>query len=319
MRSTFPVFDPASPQAESIRDLFVDVLFVSAGIFVIVAGLIVVALYRYRSHERIPSQDFGSHKRELAWMVGPVIIVLWIGAISAKLILTLNALPTHYAQAGETTSENQVDVIVTGHQWWWEVEYVGTGIRSANEIHIPTGKRLRVELRSDDVIHCFWVAQLTRKMDAIPGMSNYVWLEANAPGVYQGRCAEYCGTQHAWMNFLVIAHPQEEFEAWVDRESGSVEAPTEELAVAGQELFMKLTCSQCHAISGTIAKEDFAPDLTHFASRKEIGAGAIANNSKNLRTWLENPQAIKPGCKMPNFKLRDDQLDQLTAYLETLK
>ncbi|GAA4420958.1 cytochrome c oxidase subunit II [Bremerella cremea] len=318
MQSTFPVFDPASPQAESIRDLFVQVLFISAGIFGIVAVLICVALYKFRAREDVPKQDFGSHRREIAWMAGPVIIVLWIAAISIKLMLTINALPVQYAKGGEH-SDDRVDLIVTGHQWWWEVEYVGTDVVSANEIHIPTGKKLRVELRSADVIHCFWVAQLTRKMDAIPGHTNYVWLEANGPGVYQGRCAEYCGTQHAWMNFLVIAHDPDDYEAWVQRESSEPAPPSNELAEKGKAVFMDLTCSQCHAISGTPAQEDFAPNLTHLASRRQIGAGVIENSKENLHTWLANPQAIKPGCKMPNFKLSDEQLDQLVAYLETLE
>ncbi|MHC2066527.1 cytochrome c oxidase subunit II [Bremerella sp. T1] len=318
MESTFPVFDPASPQAESIRDLFVQVLIISAGIFAIVAGLICLALYRFRVTEKVPVQDFGSHRREIFWMVGPVIIVVWIAVISIKLILTLNALPTQYVRGAENGNDG-VDIVVTGHQWWWEIEYADSGIVSANEIHIPTGKKLRVALRSEDVIHCFWVAQLTRKMDAIPGHENFVWLEANTPGTYQGRCAEYCGTQHAWMNFLVIAHEPDDFEAWKQRELKSSEAPDSELASQGSDLFMKLTCSQCHAISGTDAKQDFAPDLTHVASRKQIGAGVIENSPENLRTWLANPQALKPGCKMPNFKLNDEQLDQLVAYLETLR
>lgn len=274
MPSTFPVFDPASPQAESIRDLFVQVLFISAVIFAIVSGLICMALVKFRSQETLPAQDFGSHKREIAWIVGPVIVVVWIAAISIKLILTVNALPAQYAQ-GEAASDNEVDIFVTGHQWWWEVEYAGSGIVSANEIHIPTGKKLRVKLQSHDVIHSFWVPQLSRKMDAIPGHENYVWLEADTPGVYQGRCAEYCGTQHAWMNFQVIAHDPSDFAAWQQQEETIAPTPTTGLAAAGAELFMKLTCSQCHAISGTDAKEDFAPNLTHLASRREIGAGAI--------------------------------------------
>lgn len=318
MESTFPVFDPASPQAESIRDLFVHVLLISAGIFAIVSGLICVALYRFRATEKLPVQDFGSHRREIAWMAGPVIIVVWIAAISIKLILTINALPTQYVP-GATAEEDGVDIIVTGHQWWWEIEYPESGIVSANEIHIPTGKKLRVALRSEDVIHCFWVARLTRKMDAIPGHENFVWLEADKPGTYQGRCAEYCGTQHAWMNFLVIAHEPDDFAAWQQREKQVPAPPNEKLASDGQALFMKLTCSQCHAVAGSAAKEDFAPDLTHLASRAQLGAGVIKNTPENLRTWLANPQAVKPGCKMPNFKLKDEQLDQLVAYLETLR
>ncbi len=318
MPSAVPVFDPASPQAEAIYDLFVQVLLISAGIFVIVSGLICVALLKFHAREGQPEQDFGSHRKEIAWMVAPVIIVLWIGAISTKLVLTLNATPPMYASS-DAGAQDTVDLIVTGHQWWWEIEYPGTDIVSANEIHIPTGKKLRVKVRSADVIHCFWVAQLARKIDAIPGHENYVWLEASRSGIYQGRCAEYCGIQHAWMNFKVIAHAPEEYEQWKAREQSVPQPPEGQLAEAGKTLFMNLTCSQCHAISDTEATKSYAPNLTHVASRLELGAGVIENSPENLRTWLKNPQALKPGCKMPNFKLNDEHLDQLVAYLETLK
>jgi cytochrome c oxidase subunit 2 len=319
MPSTLPVFEPASPQAEAIRDLFVQVLAISAAIFTIVAGLICLALWRFRAREALPDQDFGSHRKEIAWLAGPVIIVLWIGAISAKLVLTFNAVPPLYASANPNSPGNGVDLIVIGHQWWWEIRYPESGIVSANEIHIPAGRKLRVKLQSADVIHCFWVAQLARKMDAIPGLENYLWLEASQPGTYQGRCAEFCGTQHAWMNFKVIAHAPEDYEQWKSLEQSVPLSPESDLAADGQRLFMNLTCSQCHAISGTAAGGTYAPDLTHLASRAELGAGVIANSPENLRAWLRNPQALKPGCKMPNFKLSREQLDQLVAYLETLR
>jgi cytochrome c oxidase subunit 2 len=176
-----------------------------------------------------------------------------------------------------------------------------------------------VQLSSADVIHSFWVARLARKMDAIPGRENYIWLQADEPGVYQGRCAEFCGTQHAWMNFLVHAHDPEDYEAWLSSEKVVPPAPVEPNAVAGRKTFLSLTCSQCHAIAGTGARRSIAPDLTHLASRSELAAGVLSNTPENLRLWLKNPAAYKPGCKMPDFKLTDQQLDDLVAYLETLK
>ncbi|MAI31181.1 MAG: cytochrome c oxidase subunit II [Rhodopirellula sp.] len=312
--SSFPVFDPASPQAEAIRDLFVHVLWISGAIFSIVAGLICIAIFKFRSKDKLPTQDFGSHRKEIAWIVAPVIVVLWIAAISAKLVLTFNAVPIAHPPG-----EQVADLIVTGHQWWWEIEYAGTDIVSANEIHIPTGKRLRVQISSADVIHSFWVARLARKMDAIPGRENYIWLEADEPGVYQGRCAEFCGTQHAWMNFLVHAHTPAEYEEWLSKEKVVPPAPTNPIALAGRKTFLSLTCSQCHAIAGTKADRSIAPDLTHLASRGELAAGVLKNTPENLKLWLKNPAAFKPGCKMPDFKLTDQQLNELVAYLETLK
>ena len=318
--SVVPAFDPASPQTQAIHNLFVQVLFISAIIFAIVAGLVLIAVSRGRKRAALPEQDFGSEKAEIAWMIGPIIIVLWLSAVSAKLVLTINAVPKA-DPPGSGAAEN-VDLVVTGHQWWWEVKYVREDgdLVGANEIHIPAGKKLRVELQAADVIHCFWVPQLARKMDMIPGRTNYIWLEADEPGEYQGRCAEFCGDQHAWMEFKVYAYSPEDYERWLSGHQVSPPVPTEQdPAATGHALFMKLTCGKCHTIAGTEATASIAPDLTHLASRKHIGGGVLTNTRENLRRWLANPQAVKPGCKMPNFKLSDEHLDELVAYLETLK
>ena len=311
----FPVFQPESPQAQAIYDLFIEVLLISGIIFIIVAVLIVIALWRGRAQTSLPAQEFGSHKAEMYWMVGPIIVVLWITAISAKLMLTVNAVPKAHPNADP---EVEADLTVIGHQWWWEIRHKDSGIVSANEIHIPSGKKLLVRLQSADVIHCFWVPELARKMDVIPGRNNYIWLEANQPGAYQGRCSEYCGTQHAWMNFMVYAHAPADYDNWQNSVQELPKESSDPDALAGKRLFFSLTCSNCHAIRGTAAKATIAPDLTDVASRKELAGGAIENSRENLALWLKNPQAIKPGCKMPNFNLNDDHTRQLVAYLESL-
>jgi len=311
----FPVFQPESPQAQAIFDLFLVVLLISGIIFIIVTGLIAVALWRGRALEAQPKQDFGSHKAEMFWMTGPIIIVIWITAISAKLILTINAVPKIHAASDETV---EADLTVTGHQWWWEIQHNDSGIVAANEIYIPSGKKLRVKLQSADVIHCFWVPELARKMDVIPGRDNFIWLEANSPGTYQGRCSEYCGTQHAWMNFKVYVLSPEDYETWQAGKKVAPNDPTEADAVAGEQLFFAHTCSHCHTIRGTTAKATIGPDLTRVASRKELAGGAIENSTENLTLWMKNPQAIKPGCKMPNFQLNDEHARQIVAYLESL-
>tara|TARA_R110002111_G_scaffold227346_2_gene288906 strand:+ start:33702 stop:34667 length:966 start_codon:yes stop_codon:yes gene_type:complete len=321
MNSVIPVLDPASPQAEAIHDLFLLVLLISAVIFAIVAGLILLAISRGRQRQTLPEQDFGSEKSEIFWMIGPVIIVIWLVAISANLIITLNAIPQ--ADPDGKTDINDIDLIVIGHQWWWEVKYPKSGVITANEIYIPADKKkkFRVKVSSADVIHCFWVPQLGRKIDAIPGRDNYIWLQASEPGSYQGRCSEYCGAQHAWMNFKVYAVTDAEFDQWVASEQLASKQPKllSPLANSGKQFFFQATCPQCHTIYGTPAEATIGPDLTHFARRKEIGAGVIENTSKNLALWLKDPQALKPGCKMPDFKLSDEHLKQLVAYLETLK
>jgi len=321
MNSVIPVLDPASPQAEAINNLFLQVLLISAIIFAIVTGLILIAISRGRRRETLPDQNFGSEKAEIAWIIGPVVIVLWLVAISANLVITLNAIPDVDPDGKEHVDD--VELIITGHQWWWEVEYPKAGIISANEIYIPASptKKYRILVKSDDVIHSFWVPQLGRKIDAIPGRENYIWLQASQPGVYQGRCSEYCGAQHAWMNFKVYGVTEEEYKNFLLREQQKTEPSKllSPLAAAGRDYFFKATCPRCHKIEGTSAQAMIGPDLTHFASRKEIGSGVLENSTENLTRWLKDPQAVKPGCKMPNFKLSETNLKQLVAYLETLK
>lgn len=312
----YPAFQPESPQAQAMFDLFLMVLVISGVILAIVAGLVGVAVWRGRTRATLPKQDFGSHRREIYWMVGPVIIVIWITAISTNLILTINAVPKVHLSHDEV---GEADITVTGHQWWWEIVHNQSGVVAANEVYIPAGKRVRVKLQSADVIHCFWVPQLARKMDVVPGRDNYIWLEANRPGTYQGRCAEFCGTQHAWMNFKVYALSSDEYASWEASAKRKPGTPVEADAVAGEQLFFAHTCVNCHAIEGTDAVATIGPDLTHVTSRKELAGGAIENSPENLTLWLKNPQAIKPGCKMPDFKLNADHVRQLVAYLESLE
>lgn len=317
--SLMPVFDPASPQTRAIEGLFVKVLVISAVIFTVMAALIAIAIVRFRARGgALPEQDEGSHRAEIAWMVGPIVIVLLLAAISAKLVLAINVRPKA-DPPDERPAGAHADLEVTGRQWWWEVRYTASGAIAANEIHIPTGKQLRVLVQSADVAHCFWVPRLARKIDAIPGRSNFIWLEADAPGEYQGYCAEFCGTQHAWMRFKVFAHPQAEFDAWIDAQlahraqlaTGSAGA----LASEGERLFRSLSCVDCHRVGGVDRAVAVGPDLTHLSGRTTLGGGVIANSPQNLASWLRNPQAIKPGSKMPNFNLTEDQVAALVAFL----
>lgn len=314
--SDLPVLQPESPQAQAMYEVFMQVVWISAGIFFIVTGLIVIAIIRGRKRTELPKQDFGNHRREIFWMVGPVLVVLWLLAISTKLILTMNAVPRVHPPRDAKADE---ELTVVAHQWWWEIIYNGSGITSANEIHIPTNKQIRVKLRSADVVHCFWVPQLARKMDVIPGRDNYIWLEAAKPGVYQGLCSEYCGTQHAWMNFKVYAHSPEEYEAWLTDQSAQPSDSASADAAAGKQLFFSYTCVNCHTIRGTEATASIGPDLTNIALRKELGGGVLENSPENLARWLKNPQEFKPGSKMPDFNLTDKQVKQLVAYLDSLK
>ncbi len=306
-----PVFSPASPQAKVIVDFFYVVLGICGVILAIVTGLIVISLVRFRSApgSTEPAQTVGNKRIEFAWTIIPLLIVLCLFVLTARAMNQSDPVPR----------ELHPDLVVTGHQWWWEARYPGSGAATANEIHVPVGRRLLVRLESADVIHDFWAPRLGRKVDAVPGHPNYVWLQPSQAGTYLGACAEYCGTEHAWMRFLVIAEPPAEFEQWQQHQSLVAARPASEAAQRGAQVFQQMTCANCHAIAGTAAKAAVAPDLTHVASRRTLAAGVLENSPRNLAAWLADPQKIKPGALMPNLQLTPAQVSDLLAYLEELK
>jgi cytochrome c oxidase subunit 2 len=211
------------------------------------------------------------------------------------------------------------DIVVVAHQWWWEMHYPDYKLITANELHIPVGKRLLMRVESADVIHDWWVPALGRKIDAVPGRLNYNWIEANAPGDYEGTCSEYCGMQHAWMRIKVIAQPPAEFQKWIAHQQQIPPLPTDSVAQRGALLFQNMACANCHRIAGTPAESHIGPDLTHLASRETILSGMLPNTPENLQRWLKNPQKIKEGAHMPDFRLSPEQIKDLTTYLEALK
>lgn len=211
------------------------------------------------------------------------------------------------------------DLVITGHQWWWEAYYPASGAVAANEIHIPSGQKLLVRLESADVIHDWWVPRLGRKMDAIPGQGNLVWMEAREPGTYLGACSEFCGAQHAWMRIQVIAHSPADFADWEQAQLQTPAAPTDALVRRGEALFTQKTCANCHTVAGTEAQANVGPNLTHVASQETLLTGILENTPNNLARWLKNPQAIKPGAHMPDFLLTPDEINALVAYLQSLK
>jgi cytochrome c oxidase subunit 2 len=190
---------------------------------------------------------------------------------------------------------------------------------TANEIHIPTGKPLVVAVQSADVIHDFWVPDLARKIDAVPGRTSTIWMQADDPGSYVGACAEYCGAQHAWMRILVVAEPEAQYSAWEHRMLESAPPPTSEEASRGAHLFTQMTCLRCHAIRGNGEGGQAGPDLTHLQGRTTLGAGVMQNTPSELGRWLKDPQDVKEGSHMPNVQLTDPQIADFVAYFETLQ
>jgi len=311
------VFAPVSTPAFAIRELSFLVLAIVTVIFVIVAGLTVYAIVRYRRRPgdegTEPPQVYGSTQIELAWTVVPFLIVIVLFLTTARYIF---AIERHAAPA------EALEITVVGNQWWWEIRYPGLGIVTANELHVPVSDAARptptfITLESADVIHSFWIPQLAGKTDVIPGQRNRTWVEPRTPGTYVGQCAEFCGVQHAGMLLTVTVHSKDDFARWVAAEQ-SVAADVPEVR-AGRDLFTSVACISCHTVRGTPANGVFGPDLTHVMSRATLGAGVAPNTPENLRAWVNDPASLKPGALMPAMKLSNDQLDKLVAYLATLR
>lgn len=255
------------------------------------------------------AQDEGGVETKFAIIV--TLLVIGLGAYGLSVTWKIDSLPAE--------GQRQPDLRIVGHQWWWEIQYPGTEVVTANVAHIPTGKRLLVQLESADVVHDWWVAGLGRKMDAIPGRTNYFWMEAEEADTHEGACNEFCGLQHAWMRIRVVAQTPEDFQKWLDSQAQPALTPTTEAAVRGGELFQEMSCATCHAIRGTAADVSIGPDLTHLASRPTMLSGKLPYSKDNLRAWLNDPQALKPGAHMPRFIFSEEELDQLTEYLDGLK
>jgi cytochrome c oxidase subunit 2 len=309
------IFAPASTPAESIFGLSILVLVTVAAIFVAVFGLLayVVLRFRRRSHDLSePPQIYGSTQVELAWTVIPVLIVVALFLASARVIASIQ---------NATRPPGALQVIVTGHQYWWEYRYPSLKITTANELHVPISDPAHptptfLTLLSADTDHSFWVPRLAGKTDLIPNHPNSMWIDPHETGLFLGQCAQYCGTQHAKMLLRVYVDSPAEFERWVRTQQQTAPGGGSPL---GQRVFASTACVNCHTVSGTSANGKFGPDLTHLMTRATIASGAAANTHEMLRLWIKNPDAIKPGSKMPAMGLSDADLDAVTAYLETLR
>ncbi len=302
----------AGPAADAIARLGVGMIITAAIVFAVVMVLLVWPIIRGGSTSEDAPRVIDERRWEFRWIVvGGALVPMLI--LAGVFVFSLGIMRAD----GVPSSPYEVEVI--GHQWWWEVRYPANGFVTANEIHIPVGRPVRIHLRSADVIHSFWVPQLQGKTDAITGQVNETWLQANRPGVYRGECAEFCGLQHAHMSFVVVADAQGDYDAWVANQVRPAAVPTDSSALMGQKVFLSQSCSYCHTVRGTPAGARVGPDLTHLASRRTLGAGALDNSRGNLAAWIENPDRLKPGTKMPPVPLDGATLQALVAYLETLR
>ena len=308
------VHDPVSRQALRIHQLGEAMYVTAAVVFVlVVAALLWSALRRHR----MPADQQRSNRSIST-------AVLLATAATTVVLFVFLILDLSVGRAITTNpGKGAIQIRVTGHQWWWEVQYRDSlpqnWATTANEIHVPVGRPVVLELRSADVIHSLWPPNLNGKRDLIPGDENSLWFQADSPGVYRAQCAEFCGHQHAKMSLLIVAEAPESFSAWLSRQRDTALTPTDSVARRGQEVFLGSTCVMCHAIAGTPAGSRIGPDLTHLASRRTIAAGTLPNTRGNLAGWIINPQAIKPGVRMPPNRLGSDDLQALLTYLETLE
>jgi cytochrome c oxidase subunit 2 len=301
---------PHSHAAGKIADLWWIMLAASIVVFGVVLVLIAVALLRRRGPEAPPARGGrGIWFPAIGGLAAPVVILV------ALFVLTLDTLPATSPAAGKTAFTIQV----TGRQWFWDVTYPGRGIRTANEIHLPVGVPVNVEVTSGDVIHSFWVPELNRKIDMIPGKTNTVRLEADRAGTFRGQCAEFCGLQHAHMAFVVVAQPRDAFERWAREQAATPPPPATPRLKQGQQVLLGSACVYCHTIAGTNASGTIGPDLSHVGSRLTLGAATIPNTRGYLGGWILDPQHVKPGNKMPGTDLTGDELQTLLDYLESLK
>jgi cytochrome c oxidase subunit II len=285
---------------------------VSAVVVAVVTALILIGVLRggaRRAHLPAETPPWTGRLVVLGGVLVPVIV------LSALWILTLSDM----SALSETGRSATLKVQVVGHQWWWEVRYPTEAVTTANDLHIPVGRPVEVELSTDDVIHSFWVPQLTGKTDLISGRTTRMWIQADRPGVYRGQCAEYCGLQHANMVFYVVADPPDRFRDWLTREGQPAATPTDASAARGRDVFLSSACAGCHTIRGTSAEGEVGPDLSHVGSRISIGAGTLPLTPANLAIWISDSQAVKPGNLMPPIPLSADELEAVVAYLEGLK
>lgn len=310
------VLDPEGPIARRADQLWNVTFAIAVVIFVIVQGLLIFAIIRFRERPGHEARQFhGNTKVEIALTVIPALILAGLAVPTVSTVMALSKKPTG----------NVLEIKVIARQFWWEYQYTDLGVVTANEMHVPVDTPVYLTLEGDDVIHSFWIPKLTGKQDVVPGHTNHMQFEAERAGqTYLGQCTEYCGLSHGNMRLRVYTHSQDEFDAWVANQKEPAEQPQEALAREGAKIFLEEElpaggqCINCHAIQGTDAQGTTAPDLTHFASRETFAGAIFQNTPESLAAWMRDPPGVKPGAKMPDYGLSEDQIDALIAFLRSL-
>ena len=302
------ILRPEGSAGRDILTLAIEIFSILAFVLLTVWILLTFVVVRFRKRpESEASQTKGNLRIEIIWTLIPAIIVIVLFVLTVR---TTQQIVTPDPGAQFTS---------VGHQWWWEFDFSKLGFKTANEVYVPQNHEVSIDLLSTDVIHSFWVPQMGGKVDMIPGHVNHIRFVPLTTGTYLGECAEFCGAQHGKMRFLFVVVPPAQYTAWVRNQQLPARQPTGADAVAGKQVIQSVGCGSCHTIRGTTLKGTFGPDLTHFGSRGGIAAYTLRNTPANLLRWIQDPQAVKPECKMPQIPLPLQQQQQLVAYLEELK
>jgi cytochrome c oxidase subunit 2 len=317
--------NPAGPQAQGISRLWWLMFYLCTAVFFIVIAFTVVAIRKHSSSPQQRSLDqpvlrppVASERRKRSVVVSATALTSLI-----LVVFLIDSFSVGRSMTADLAHKNGISIEITGHQWWWEVRYLDSDaskiFSTANEIHIPVGVPVTFILRANDVIHSFWVPNLSGKKDLIPGKVATIWLQADRAGVFRGQCAEYCGLQHAHMALWIVAESQNEFNSWLQNQRQTSATAATDSQRRGQEVFLSAPCVMCHAINGTPAGSNFGPNLTHLASRTMIAAASLTNTREHLQQWVTDSQTVKPGNKMPQNNLPPDDLQALTDYLQNLR
>ncbi len=314
--------NPAGPAAAHIEHTFALIFCITGTVYLLTIAALVYFVWRRRHvlnamPEPQPTAEQGDRLATRAVAAAMTLTVLLLFVMLISSLITSRRL-------GRMNEQQALTIDVYGHQWWWEVQYPNETepyrmVTTANEIHVPVGTPIRIHGTSRDVIHSFWAPNIQGKRDLMPGYNTDVLMQVDKAGRWRGQCAEYCGIQHAHMSFFMVAEPQKDFDNWMTAQARSSVTPATAQTVHGQQVFLTHACVLCHTIRGTPAGSRVGPDLTHLASRSTIAAGMLPNTIGNLGGWILNPQALKPGSRMPPNQISGPDLQDLLAYLETLR
>lgn len=308
--NTPSVTDPHSREAHDIATLWWLMAILATVVFVAVMTMVALSL-RSRAEDRRAVLEPDPRRSHQFIVIGGLLVpVVVLSVVGVATVATSNALQPRPAS---------VRIVVDAEQWWWRLTYPDEGVVGANEVHVPVGERVELTLRSDNVIHSFWVPQLNGKVDVVPGQTNRMTFTATSAGTYWGQCAEFCGIAHARMAFVVVAQEPADYARWIEANRAPAVAATAGTAAHGEQIFVNSSCAGCHTVIGTSAAGTSGPDLTHFGSRGTIAARTLSNDRDNLARWLGATQDVKPGALMPEIDLSTEEIDQLVAYLEGLK